>query len=149
MPSLTSLYLFNHVARTITTGIDIGTYQIKVVVVEEVIDKRAGARQLRILGTGLVESKGLRHGYIVNKEEVTANIIKAKRQAEASAHVPIRAGFLAVGGISLDEARATGSAIISRADQEITRLDLEKAGKLKSTKAVIGNSVTKCYFLVK
>ena len=41
---------------------------------------------------------------------------------------PVRA-FLAVGGISLDEARATGSAIISRADQEITALDIEKAGK--------------------
>jgi cell division protein FtsA len=34
-----------------------------------------------------------------------------------------------VGGISLDEARATGEAIISRADQEITELDLEKAAK--------------------
>jgi len=99
------------------------------VVVEELTDKRTGARQLRILGTGLAESKGLRHGYIVNKEEVSACILRAKQQAESAAHIPIRAGFLAVGGISLDEARATGSAIISRADQEITALDIEKAGK--------------------
>lgn len=111
--------------RRIATGIDIGTYQVKVVVVEELADK--GGRQLRILGTGLAESKGLRHGYIVNKEEVSASILKAKQQAEAVARIPIRAAFLAVGGISLDEARATGSAIISRADQEITTLDLEKA----------------------
>src|SRR5665811_1717117 len=97
-------------ARRIATGIDIGTYQIKMVVVEELTDRRTGARQLRILGTGLAESKGLRHGYIVNKDEVSACILKAKNQAEASAKVPIRAGFLAVGGISLDEARATGSA---------------------------------------
>ncbi len=96
------------------------------VVVEEVSDKQRG-RQLRILGTGLAESKGLRHGYIVNKEEVSASIREAKRQAEAVARVPIRAGFLAVGGISLDEARASGFAIISRADQEITQLDIEKA----------------------
>lgn len=98
------------------------------VVVEELLDKKNG-RQLRIIGTGLAESKGLRHGYIVNKDEVTASIIEAKRQAESFAHVPIRTGFLAVGGISLDEARATGEAIISRADQEITDLDLEKASK--------------------
>lgn len=97
------------------------------VVVEETSDPRAG-RQLRIIGTGLAESKGLRHGYIVNKEEVAASIKEAKRQAEYAARVPIRAGFLAVGGISLDEARATGFAIISRADQEITALDLDKAG---------------------
>ena len=124
--------------RRIATGIDIGTYQIKIVVVEEVIDKRSNARQLHILGTGLAESKGLRHGYIVNKEEVSACILKAKQQAEAAARVPIRSGFLAVGGISLDEARATGFAIISRADQEITSLDLEKAGKAAREAAAPG-----------
>ena len=52
--------------------------------------------------------------------------------------MPIRAGFLAVGGISLDEARATGFAIISRADQEITALDLEKAGKAAREAAAPG-----------
>lgn len=114
-------------SRRIATGIDIGTYQVKMVVVEELSDKNGG-RQVRIIGTGLSESKGLRHGYIVNKEEVAASIREAKRQAESVARVPIRSGFLAVGGISLDEARASGFAIISRADQEITALDIEKAG---------------------
>lgn len=125
-------------ARRIATGINIGTYQVKVVVVEEFIDKRTRSRQLRILGTGLAESRGLRHGYIVNKEEVTASILKAKEQAEYSSRVPLRAGFLAVGGISLDEARATGFAIISRADQEITALDLEKAAKAAREAAAPG-----------
>src|SRR3989344_1167926 len=124
-------------ARRIATGIDIGTYQVKMVVVEELADRRSG-RQLRILCTGLAESKGLRHGYIVNKEEVSASIVEAKRQAESIARVPIRAAFLAIGGISLDEARATGFAIISRADQEITALDLEKAGKAAREAAAPG-----------
>ena len=114
--------------RRIATGIDIGTHQIKVVVLEEIVDKRTHARQLRILGTGAAESKGLRHGYVVDSDEVSASILKAKKQAESVARIPIRAGFLAIGGISLDEARATGSTIISRADQEITTLDIEKAG---------------------
>ncbi len=124
-------------SRRIATGIDIGTYQVKMVVVEELSDKHGG-RQLRILGTGLAESKGLRHGYIINKEEVSASIREAKRQVESIAHVPIHAGFLAIGGISLDEARATGFAIISRADQEITMLDLEKAGKTAREAAAPG-----------
>lgn len=123
--------------RRIATGIDIGTYQVKMVVVEELSDKKTG-RQLRILGTGLAESKGLRHGYIVNKEEVSASILKAKQEAESAARIPLRAGFLAVGGISLDEARATGSTIISRADQEITVLDIEKAGKAAREAAAPG-----------
>ncbi|HUY62744.1 MAG TPA: cell division protein FtsA [Candidatus Paceibacterota bacterium] len=124
-------------ARRIATGIDIGTHQVKLVVVEELVDKRSG-RQLRILGTGLAESKGLRHGYIVNEDEVATSIREAKRQAESSARVPIRAGFLAVGGISLDEARATGSTVISRADQEITMLDLEKAAQTAREAAAPG-----------
>lgn len=124
-------------SRRIATGIDIGTYQVKVVVVEELADKNGG-RQLHIIGTGLAESKGLRHGYIVNKEEVTASILRAKQQAESAARVPIRSAFLAVGGISLDEARATGSAIISRADQEITLLDLDRAAKAAREAAAPG-----------
>lgn len=124
--------------RRIATGIDIGTYQVKMVVVEEFLDKRSSSRQLRILGTGLAESKGLRHGYIVNKDEVTASILKAKQEAEAVARTPITAGFLAVGGISLDEARASGAAVISRADQEITALDLETAGKVARDAAAPG-----------
>ncbi len=123
--------------RRIATGVDIGTYQVKVVVVEELFNKNGG-RQLRVLGTGLAESKGLRHGYIVNKEEVAASILKAKQEAESVSRVPLRAAFLAVGGISLDEARATGSAIISRADQEITVLDIEKAGKAAREAAAPG-----------
>ena len=137
LPRLNRALLPILMARRIATGIDIGTYQVKMVVVEELSDKRGG-KQLRILGTGLAESKGLRHGYIVNKEEVSASILEAKRQAESVARVPLRAGFLAVGGISLDEARATGFAIISRADQEITMLDLEKAGKAAREAAAPG-----------
>ncbi len=137
LPRLNRALLPILMARRIATGIAIGTYQVKMVVVEELSDKRGG-KQLRILGTGLAESKGLRHGYIVNKEEVSASILEAKRQAESVARVPLRAGFLAVGGISLDEARATGFAIISRADQEITMLDLEKAGKAAREAAAPG-----------
>jgi cell division protein FtsA len=123
--------------RRIVTGVDIGTYQVKVVVVEEITEKD-GSRHVHVIGTGLAESKGLRHGYIVNKEEVSASIVKAKREAESVARVPIRSAFLAVGGISLDEARATGSTIISRADQEITVLDIEKAGQVAREAAAPG-----------
>jgi len=112
-------------ARRIATGIDIGSHQVKVVVVEEV--REANGPGLRIIGTGLAETAGMRHGYVVDLDDVTESVRKARRQAESVARIPIKSGFLAVGGISLDETRATGTAIISRADAEITELDLEKA----------------------
>jgi len=125
-------------SRRIATGIDVGTHHVKMVVVEELVDKRSHARHLRVLGTGLAESRGLRHGYVINREEAAACILRAKRHAEAVARVPLRAGFLAVGGISLDEARATGSTVISRADQEITTSDVEKASKVAREAAAPG-----------
>lgn len=110
--------------RRIATGIDIGTHQTKVVMVEHLSPKEGGA--IRIIGTGLSATAGLRHGYVVDAEDAALSVLAAKRQAESVARVPIRNAFLAVGGISLDEHRATGEAIVSRADQEVTDLDLEK-----------------------
>lgn len=111
-------------ARRIATGIDIGTHQTKVVVVEEVRD--ANSRQLHIIGTGLAETQGLRHGYVVDVNDAIQSVALAKAQAEKVAGITIKSAFLAIGGVSLDEIRGAGETIISRADQEITELDLEK-----------------------
>ncbi|HEY4489507.1 MAG TPA: cell division protein FtsA [Candidatus Paceibacterota bacterium] len=111
-------------ARRIATGIDIGTHQTKVVVVEE-FDTPEGP-SIRIIGTGLSDTQGIRHGYVVDIADATQSILAAKRQAEIAARVPIRAGFLAIGGVSLDETRGSGETVISRADSEITELDIDK-----------------------
>jgi len=111
-------------SRRIATGIDIGTHQTKVVVVEEI--QTPEGPELHIIGTGIAESRGMRHGYVVDAEDAAASVRLARTQAEQIARVPIRKGFLAIGGVSLDEVRASGQCIISRADQEITDLDLEK-----------------------
>lgn len=111
-------------ARRIATGIDIGTHQTKVVVVEEIITEEGAS--VHIIGTGMSETQGLRHGYIVDPSDASASIIAAKKQAESIAKVFIKSAFLAVGGVSLDEVHASGETVISRADQEITDLDMEK-----------------------
>ena len=59
-------------ARNVTVGIDIGTYQVKVVVAELV--REGNKNSTRIIGTGMAESKGLRHGYIINGSDVTQSI---------------------------------------------------------------------------
>lgn len=112
-------------ARRIATGIDIGTRQTKVVIVEEV--RTPEGRQLRIIGTGLSESDGLRHGYVVDLEDAAKAVMSARLQAEKAAGVSIKGAFLAVGGVSLDETRSQGETIIVRPDQLITEHDIEKA----------------------
>jgi len=107
---------------TTTVGIDIGTFQVKAVVAEQSNTNRGLPR---IVGTGYAESKGLRHGYIINPGDVTKSIASAIHQAEKASNYHIRRVFLSVGGIGLSSTEAVGTVVISRADSEITELDLE------------------------
>lgn len=112
-------------AQRTAVGIDVGTYQVRVVIARESRDR--SSQFPKIIGTGFAESKGLRHGYIVNAEDVERSIRSAVRQAERTAGMPIKNAFLSVGGIGLDEVRGRGDAIIARADAEVSDLDMEKA----------------------
>lgn len=107
----------------ITAGIDVGTYEVRVIVAEQSEDNSLP----NIIGTGRAESKGLRHGYIINASDVTRSVSLAVRQAEKSSGIKIRRAFISIGGIGLSGVNASGSTIITRADQEITETDTEQA----------------------
>lgn len=112
--------------RIITTGVDIGSYHTKVVIAERVLNE-AGKEVVKIIGTGKADSKGLRHGYVVNKSDTAESVREALREAVRMANVQVKRVFLGVGGIGLQSTVSSGSTVISRADAEITNLDLEKA----------------------
>lgn len=118
-------------ARNITTGIDIGTYQVKVVVAEYEKNRNTqGNNHLpKIIGTGFAQSKGLRHGYIINQNDTIKSIRTAVEQAEKSAGINIKKAFISMGGVGLEEVHSHGGAVVARADSEITDLDIEKAIK--------------------
>lgn len=115
--------------RRIATGIDIGTYYTKIVIVEETEEK--GNRSLRVIGTGSAPTQGMHNGYVVNKDDVIKSLQIARRAAQAISGTTILNAFLSIGSTSMKEVRVTGEVIISRADQEITENDinitLEKA----------------------
>jgi cell division protein FtsA len=124
-------------ARNILVGIDVGTYQIKVVVAEH---SGKGRGLPVIIGTGFSQSKGLRHGYIINSNDIVRGIKSAAAQAEKSANVKIRSAYLAVGGVGLDEIRSSGAAVISRGDLEVTDLDINNA--IAHSEEKIGQKIT-------
>lgn len=113
-------------AERFITGIDIGTYQVKVVVVR--VPARGDQKSLpQIVGTGFAESRGMRHGYIVGETDIIRSIRSALTQAEKASGTTITRAFLSVGGVGLDEIHSRGEVITSRADSEITQGDIEKA----------------------
>ena len=111
-------------ARSIITGIDVGTYSIKVVI--------ANAREKtdrglpRIMAAVMSESKGLRHGYITNVQDVAESIRRAIAIAEEKAGVKVKKAFIGVGGIGLASTSVSSLIMTSRADAEISALDLSK-----------------------
>ena len=103
-------------------GIDIGTHTTKVVVTG--FNKENNSPSLITIGYSNTE--GMRLGYITNVDQVADSIKKAVIMAENTLGHKIRKACVSVGGINLSSCVSTGSVIISRADQEITELDISK-----------------------
>ncbi len=112
-------------ADHIITGIDVGTYHIKVAIAR-LPKKSTGATRPEIIGTGMSESRGIKNGYILHEAEVARSIKAAVTQAEKNAGVSVKRAHVAIGSIGLEEIYSRGEIIPARADSEITSVDLEK-----------------------
>lgn len=108
-------------------GIDIGTYQVKVVIVSYARQKKSSSAMPKIIGTGFAESRGLRNGYIINNADVTRSVKSAVLQAEKAAGVEVKKAYVSIGSVGLDEVFSTGEIVTSRADSEITQGDIDRA----------------------
>lgn len=108
------------------TGIDLGTYHVKVVIAS--VQSDAGSSDIpQIIGTGYAESRGLRNGYIINETDAARSVRNAIAQAEKASGVRVKHAYISVGGIGLDEIHVRGETITSRADSIITQADIDKA----------------------
>lgn len=112
-------------AQNFITGIDVGTYQVKVVIVREPDEKERGLPH--IIGTGYAESRGLRNGYIINESDVMRSVRNAVAQAEKSSGVVVKRALVSMGGIGLDEIYEKGETITSSANSRILQSDIQKA----------------------
>jgi cell division protein FtsA len=111
--------------KNISVGIDIGTSITRIVVGEF----SKGEKNPRIIGIGESPTSGLRHGYIVNTDEATQSVKSAIALAEKTSGIKIRKAFISINTPSLKSEITSGEAIISKADGEVTNLDINKALK--------------------
>lgn len=108
-------------SRKIAVGIDVGTFQIKVVVAAQ----REQDHSAEVLGTGYAHSRGIRHGYIINASDLTKSLRIALAQAEKASGVAVRRAYLSVGGVGLEEYRSRAEVVVARGDREVSALDVK------------------------
>ena len=110
-------------SRPIYTGIDIGTYHVKVVIAAP---PESPDLPMSILGTGSAASRGMRHGYIVDAKEVARSIKEAVDRASQASKLSVKNARIAMGGISLEEMRSTGDITLTSSGGVITDRDIER-----------------------
>ena len=106
------------------TGIDIGTYNVKVVISAPGENPDAS---MRILGTGTATSKGMRHGYIIDTKEATRSIREALHRAASAAKVRVRKARVGLGGVGLDEIRSTAEVTLTQSGGVVTDAEIDRA----------------------
>ncbi|MEI7463121.1 MAG: cell division protein FtsA [Candidatus Taylorbacteria bacterium] len=111
-------------ARNIITGIDVGSYNVKVVIASTRQKNERGFPN--IIGIGTSEAKGMRHGYVTNIHDIAESIKSAVKDAEEKAGLKVKKAFVSVGGIGLSSTLVSSVIMTSRADAEVTSLELEK-----------------------
>jgi len=108
------------------TAIDVGSITTRVVVIGVSDD----SLEPTLIGVGSSQTRGMRHGYVYNVEEVGRSIKRAILDfKKTNSGIDIRKAFFTVGGISLSSGISIGTAVISKADNEVTSLDIEKSIK--------------------
>lgn len=125
-------------ARQIIVGIDIGTYETKVIIAEGVNED--GHFSPKIIGTGISETRGVERGYIVSTEEASVSVRSAVAKAEKAAGVRAKRAYVSFGGIGLSSLTTNGSVAITRADMEISERDVTAA--IEMAESLIPKSVS-------
>ena len=110
--------------QNVVTGIDVGTSTIRVVVAIGTADDI----NPRVIAAVSRESRGLRHGYIINIEEATECIKETIKAAEVAASIKIGRAFVSVGGMSLTSLMGDATVSID-GEKGVTQAHVDQALK--------------------
>lgn len=112
----------------IVTGLDIGTSSIKALAVQR------NKKGWEVLRYDEIPSFGLRKGAVVNIEETSKNVQLIMSGVEKDCNRKISSVFVNIGGSHLYVTPSDGIISVSRADQRISKEDVERV--LQATRAI-------------
>jgi cell division protein FtsA len=107
--------------RKVITAIDVGTTKICTIV--GTLDSGGG---IQVLGVGLVPSKGLHKGMVVNVDEAKLSIADSIRRAEQASGVKVESAYIGVTGRHIHSTNSHGVVAIPRNDRLVKSDDLRR-----------------------
>jgi len=107
----------------IIIGLDIGTTSIQAVVGS----KKKTQEAPQIIGWGEANSRGVRKGVVVDIEEAASAIREAFQKAINHAGIKYNEAVVGIGGSNIFVRPSKGVVIVSRADREISKEDIQRA----------------------
>ena len=117
----------------IIIGLDIGTTSVQTIVAS----KKKTQEVPQIIGWGESVSRGVRRGIVVHIEEAASAIRESFQKAINHAGIKHNEAVVGVGGNHIFVRPSKGVVIVSRADREISREDIQRA--LLQAEAIPGN----------
>jgi cell division protein FtsA len=103
-------------------GIDVGTTKICTL-----IGQMSDGLVPRIIGVGVVPSRGVSKGMIVNVHEATEAIARSVDKAEQTAGIRVEQAYVSISGDHLTSVNSRGVVAISRGERGVVVSDIERA----------------------
>lgn len=110
-------------------AIDVGTTKICTLIGE--VDE---AGTLRIVGVGVVPSRGLRKGMVVNVAQASEAILESVERAERISGYTVERALVGMGGQHISAFNSRGVAAVSRGNRDVTLVDINRV--LEAARAV-------------
>ncbi len=125
-------------SEEIFTGLDVGTYAIRVAV-GKLIPTPDGGEQIHIIGAVEVPSAGVSKGTITNLEDAVSSVSRALEQAERITGVPLNKAWVGINGNHIISQESRGVVGVGRSDGEIREEDVERSIEAARTVATPTN----------
>lgn len=119
--------------NNLIAGLDIGSSSVRIAV-GNIIERDGEPSILQILGAAEAPSEGVNKGVITSIEDVVSAISSCLEQAERMVGVPLDSVWAGISSAQVMTQNSHGYIVVSKADNEITEQDVERA--LESSKSI-------------
>jgi cell division protein FtsA len=110
----------------IIAGIEVGSSKVSTIIAQLQTDSQGIEKEISIIGSASVESKGIKKAQIVNIEEAVDSIVQSVEGAERMAGYNLDNAYVAIGGAHIGSQNSHGVVAVSDPKGEINESDVDR-----------------------